>query len=448
MKKAILNMFGTALIVSALFSCKKDFCENCLDDFNKLPIANAGLDQVIILPTDSTVINASLSSDPDGSIASYRWSQLSGPGCTVRNSNTMQVAVNNMTMGTYQFLVEVSDNNGRKAADSVFITVLDANRCDLSTRPVVEVSLAPVGTLSVPRTPVAAAAGNKILFAGGVQPYESSASVNHQPSAAVDIYDVSTGGWSVARLSAARTGIAAVSCGAKVFFAGGTDGKQLFNTVDVYDVEKGSWIVMQLSSARSHVAAVAAGDKVLFAGGSANTSIMYPDVSSTVDIYNIATNEWTVTTLRFPRTQISAAAVGDKVFFAGGNYSDLDATMVETYNVATGRWEAFHFNELSGVVSSMAFNDRIYYAGMSRKIPGFGVVEIMNTSGTGAETYCLSYARTAQIDIFNTATMRWRAGHLKTIITGATVVGLKENIYVAGGIEGAETSSKVYRLEW
>jgi hypothetical protein len=61
------------------FSCKKETsCEGCRDG-NKPPIAVAGPDQVITLPTDSVLLDGSSSSDPDGIISRYLWTKISGP---------------------------------------------------------------------------------------------------------------------------------------------------------------------------------------------------------------------------------------------------------------------------------------------------------------------------------------------------------------------------------
>ncbi|MBD0288103.1 MAG: hypothetical protein ICV79_22155 [Flavisolibacter sp.] len=60
-------------------SCKKErSCEGCNQN-NKPPIAAAGPDVVITLPTDSTLLDGSKSSDPDGTISAWLWTKVSGP---------------------------------------------------------------------------------------------------------------------------------------------------------------------------------------------------------------------------------------------------------------------------------------------------------------------------------------------------------------------------------
>ena len=53
---------------------------------NQNPVANAGPDQNITLPTNTLNINGS-GSDSDGSIVSYLWEKVSGPAVTMTNTN-------------------------------------------------------------------------------------------------------------------------------------------------------------------------------------------------------------------------------------------------------------------------------------------------------------------------------------------------------------------------
>ncbi|HXB29610.1 MAG TPA: PKD domain-containing protein, partial [Puia sp.] len=86
------------------------------------PIANAGANQTITLPTNSVTINGSGSSAPSGTIVSYVWTEKSGP-TTVSLSNTVQNSLTNLKAGVYIFYLTVTDNNAAKGTDSVKITV-------------------------------------------------------------------------------------------------------------------------------------------------------------------------------------------------------------------------------------------------------------------------------------------------------------------------------------
>ena len=62
-----------------MISCKKETsCENCKEG-NKPPIAVAGSDRTIALPTDSISLDGTASKDPDGKISGWLWKKISGP---------------------------------------------------------------------------------------------------------------------------------------------------------------------------------------------------------------------------------------------------------------------------------------------------------------------------------------------------------------------------------
>ena len=91
---------------------------------NVLPIANAGPDQSITLPTNAVTLNGSASSDPDGNIAAYNWSKISGPTqFTIANFDRATTGVTNLVVGTYSFQLTVTDNRGGTAKDTVVVTV-------------------------------------------------------------------------------------------------------------------------------------------------------------------------------------------------------------------------------------------------------------------------------------------------------------------------------------
>jgi hypothetical protein len=88
------------------------------------PVANAGSSSTITLPTNSLNLNGSLSSDPDGSIVSYSWTQISGPSpATILGGTLSTATATNLVAGVYTFQLTVTDNSGASASASVKITV-------------------------------------------------------------------------------------------------------------------------------------------------------------------------------------------------------------------------------------------------------------------------------------------------------------------------------------
>ncbi|WP_276485222.1 PKD domain-containing protein [Paraflavitalea pollutisoli] len=91
---------------------------------NKAPIANAGADIAITLPTNSTALNGSASSDPDGTITGWSWKKLTGPtNFTLSATNIASPALTGLELGTYTFELTVTDNEGATAKDEVTIIV-------------------------------------------------------------------------------------------------------------------------------------------------------------------------------------------------------------------------------------------------------------------------------------------------------------------------------------
>jgi len=96
---------------------------NAAPPANQAPTANAGPDQTIILPTNTTTLNGS-GTDPDGTIVSYDWSKISGPAQFVVVSPAFpQTVINNLVQGVYQFVLTVTDNQGATGRDTVVVTV-------------------------------------------------------------------------------------------------------------------------------------------------------------------------------------------------------------------------------------------------------------------------------------------------------------------------------------
>ncbi|HRP55563.1 PKD domain-containing protein, partial [Agriterribacter sp.] len=88
------------------------------------PVANAGADQSITLPSSSVTLNGSGSTAPSGSISGYAWSKVSGPsGETIASPGNAVTAVTGLGEGVYVFELTVTDNNGATSTASVGITV-------------------------------------------------------------------------------------------------------------------------------------------------------------------------------------------------------------------------------------------------------------------------------------------------------------------------------------
>jgi gliding motility-associated-like protein len=92
---------------------------------NQLPIANAGPDRIIILP--STTININGSGSDDGSINNYLWTKTGGPTVTLINSSKPVLTASDLVEGTYTFSLEVTDDQGVTSSDDMIVQVLSAD---------------------------------------------------------------------------------------------------------------------------------------------------------------------------------------------------------------------------------------------------------------------------------------------------------------------------------
>lgn len=91
---------------------------------NAAPVARAGADQTLTLPANSVTLDGSTSSDANGTITAYNWTQQSGPStATLSNSSAVSLTASGLVAGTYVFRLTVTDNQGATGFDDVAVTV-------------------------------------------------------------------------------------------------------------------------------------------------------------------------------------------------------------------------------------------------------------------------------------------------------------------------------------
>ena len=446
---------------------------------NHMPVANAGTDQAITLPNNTVNLNGDQSTDPDNNILGYQWSKISGPpSFNFANSASLQTQVTSLSEGVYQFELKVTDAGGLFSYDTVQITVYPPVVVDpCSNRPVINVNLIPIGTLSEARIALGSgAAGGKILFAGGFVPY------SHY-SSRVDIYNIATNAWATAELTIPeRQGMATASVGSKVLFAGGGDNDNGITTsrVDIYDAANNSWSIAELSKKREFMAATTLGDKVYFSGG----GDWEPNLigSTRVDIYDNSTNTWSTISMGTGRMDHSATTIGNKIYFAGGTsgyYTSLNVlNSIEIYDGATNTWSTSAFQGDSRMLhASIAAGNKIFWAGglkyasLSGGTLSSDNIEIRDVS-TGVSTYACISPRTLfsavqandklifftgnnnptaannRIDLYNLSTGTWSIGVLPVSINSSTIISVNNSVYIAGGYVNGSVSNQVWKLEF
>lgn len=90
---------------------------------NQVPVANAGSDKTITLPTTSVTLSGS-ATDADGSISSYKWAKVSGPTTgTLANASAASTTLSSLSQGTYVYRLTVTDNGGATDTDDITVNV-------------------------------------------------------------------------------------------------------------------------------------------------------------------------------------------------------------------------------------------------------------------------------------------------------------------------------------
>lgn len=166
------------------------------------PVADAGPQQTITLPTSSTTLDGSNSADADGTISTYAWSKLpsSPTGGTISNSAIAGPTVSGLIQGTYQFKLTVTDNTGHTGSDTVSIFVNPVPPVNLPPQAVVpkdttiflpDNSLTLAIQIGFSDTDIVAYQLSRILYAGNGVPAETIVSPT---SATTDVTGLSVAG--------------------------------------------------------------------------------------------------------------------------------------------------------------------------------------------------------------------------------------------------------------
>lgn len=94
---------------------------------NQPPVAKAGADVTVQLPTQQVVLNGSASQDADGTLTSHTWKQVGGnTSISLSNLNNQALTVANLQEGEYSFELQVTDNQGATDTDQVLVVVAAA----------------------------------------------------------------------------------------------------------------------------------------------------------------------------------------------------------------------------------------------------------------------------------------------------------------------------------
>jgi hypothetical protein len=98
-----------------------DYVKVTISEGSSAPVANAGSDKLIKLPTTSASVTGSATDN--GSITAYKWTKVSGPTCSMSNTTSATLKLSALISGQYIFKLTVTDNDGQTASDEVIVNV-------------------------------------------------------------------------------------------------------------------------------------------------------------------------------------------------------------------------------------------------------------------------------------------------------------------------------------
>jgi hypothetical protein len=446
---------------------------------NHPPIANAGVDQTITLPTNSVTLDGSGSSDPDNNILSYAWKKISGPSSlNIVNASAVQTQVTSFAQGTYMFELNVTDAGGLFSNDTMQVivnpatstnlppiakagndTTIQTNQTSCTPLPISIIlngsnSYDPDGTIvsyfwtgangysmtgtngiTTPDSEITTVTGLipstysfflKVTDNNGAVAYDTvriSIILANRPLIPVQLTPIGT-------LSQTRN-VVIGAAGNKILFAGGSGGQTgqcNSSRVDIYDINSNSWATSELSEARYGMGTAVLGNKIFFAGG--YKAMNYPQCyigngwfpetrSSVIDIYDASSNTWATAQLSSRRAPCGAAA-GNKVLFAGGDFWDvaIPSNAIDIYEATNYSQASSSLNEAKGFQQIATSGSKIYLAGGANQVSDCD------------NNVILIYKR---IDIYDALSNTWSVDYLSEERAGMGAIGVNNKIYWAGG---------------
>ena len=106
------NTSGTySVVVTSSNGCIRESSIPLELTVNKAPIANAGPDQTIVLPSNTITLSLPGSgTDEDGFITGYLWEKVSGPSVILSNANSATLLLSELGFGEHTFSLKVTDD--------------------------------------------------------------------------------------------------------------------------------------------------------------------------------------------------------------------------------------------------------------------------------------------------------------------------------------------------
>jgi hypothetical protein len=408
-QKQVLRL---ALFSLLLVSCIKEYSiENLVN--NQVPNASAGEDITLTssystpgpissAPSfctggkDTVQLNASSSSDPDGSIVSFQWSFLNNyPANTgidpiILNANQEISTVILNQPGDYWFSLTITDNLGATDLDTVKISSLPSNASVQLLNPVY------LGTIKESDVRNIVVAGNKLFIQYGVDMIGANGNSGISPDK-IKIFDFDSKTWSDLSLPFERYNLCMASSGNKVFFSGGVNfyqvgenefGEKIYNKIDSYDIATGQWSNIELPGYFLPKASLVVDNKLIISGN--NFDLVYSDEVNLLEILDLDAKTWTHANMSRNRAPNDIVVSGNEVFIAGGiKEQSPESEVVEIYNLATNTWRNSTIKSPGINLKGIALDNKIYWTNTGNKSSKNNPIEAWDINTGNSEFICL-----------------------------------------------------------
>jgi N-acetylneuraminic acid mutarotase len=198
------------------------------------------------------------------------------------------------------------------------------------------------------------------------------------PLSIVEVYDPVTDNWddtTVAHMPTARSCVAACTVNGKIYVIGGTfqdshvlEGKSI---VEEYDPATNTWTTKKDKPTRVWGSPACVVDGKIYVSGG---NIHYPNISAVLEVYDPVEDEWDITKAPMPKAKYSHSicAVNKNIYsFGGWNNCSTGPfyTKVEVYNPTTDKWtQSIDIPLMLAELSAEAVGDKIYIMGGTRTL--------------------------------------------------------------------------------
>lgn len=175
-------------------------------------------------------------------------------------------------------------------------------------------------------------------------------------------------------------------------------------------VSNGQWSYTDLLIPREYIGCAAVGNKVYFAGGSNDDGFW-----GIVEVYDLSTDIWSMAgNLSVQRQLIGGTTTcGSKIFFAGGFDFITTKNVVDIYDTQTQQWSVEYLSEGRLSIAAVSHGSKVLFAG------GFIFPAIQHSD---------------RVDIYDTLTGEWELEYLSIAREGMASAVVGDLAIFAGGV--------------